>query len=331
VTTPVVPIGLSPYISPQTLQAAPTGIDFTTIPASSSIQFDPAANNSELWNMCARATSMADQYCQQLLRATVDVEIMRGPDYRVTVGPQAGGQSSTPYWANAGSNCRMIMTRWPILAVNSISVSANAVFPRQWQTVPTGYFEAEMPPYGIYNGISPTDDAYGGQAVILAPGYVNWNLGRNGYVIQVNYTNGWPHTTLTQTATAGTTTLAVADTTGWAITNYEGSYTGATGVIRDGGSQEVATCTSASTTVGPGNLYLNSATSQQHEIGTVFTTLPAAVEQACILFCCAQALVRGATSTTIHSIGGHAASSQMDIGDLNAEAELLLHPFKRTV
>jgi hypothetical protein len=63
----------------------------------------------------------------------------------------------------------------------------------------------------------------------------------------------------------------------------------------------------------------------------VFTTLPAAVEQACILFCCAQALVRGATSTTIHSIGGHGASSQMDISDLNSEAELLLHPFKRTI
>ena len=90
-TTPVVPIGLSPYISPQTLQAAPTGIDFTTIPASSSIQFDPAANNAELWNLCARATSMADQYCSQLLRATTDIEIMRGPDYRVIVGPQAGG------------------------------------------------------------------------------------------------------------------------------------------------------------------------------------------------------------------------------------------------
>ena len=69
----------------------------------------------------------------------------------------------------------------------------------------------------------------------------------------------------------------------------------------------------------------------EHEIGTVFTTLPAAVEQACILFCCAQALVRGATSTTIHSIGGHAQSSGLDIQELTAEAELLLHPFKRTI
>ena len=223
------------------------------------------------------------------------------------------------------------MTRWPILAVNSISVSANAVFPRQWQTVPTGYYEAEMPPYGIYNSIAPTDDAYGGQAIILAPGYVNWNLGRNGYVSQVNYMNGWPHTILTQPATAGTTTLTVADTTGWSITNYTGNIDGATGTLRDGGQQETATCTSASTSVGPGNLTLSTAINYDHEVGTVFTTLPAAVEQACILFCCAQALVRGATSTTIHSMGGHAQSSGLDISELTAEAELLLHPFRRTI
>jgi hypothetical protein len=59
-TTPM-PVGLTPYISPTTLQNAPTGIDFTTIP--SAPDYDPAANNAELWNLCIRATSMADQYC----------------------------------------------------------------------------------------------------------------------------------------------------------------------------------------------------------------------------------------------------------------------------
>jgi hypothetical protein len=322
-TTPVVPVGLSPYISPLTLQQAPTGIDFTTIPATNSISFDPASNNAELWNMCGRATSMVDQFCNQLLRATVDVE--------VTVGPQAGGGSRTPYWGNAGSNARLIMSRWPVLAVNSVAVCPNNLWPRSWSTIPTGYAEPEVPPYGIYNSVAPADDAYGGQAVIVAPGYIDWSYGRNGYVIQVSYINGWPHTTLTQTATAGTTTLAVTDTTGWALTDYVGTITGATGTIRDAGQQEVAHCSSASTVSGPGTLTLSSPTSYQHEIGTVFTTLPAAVEQACILFCCAQALVRGATSTTIHSIGGHAASSNMDIVDLNTEAEVLLHPFKRTI
>jgi hypothetical protein len=123
----------------------------------------------------------------------------------------------------------------------------------------------------------------------------------------------------------------VQDTTGFALSNYLGTSSGATGTLRDGAQQETATCMSASTTFGPGTLFTSAPINYEHEAGTIFTTLPAAVEQACILFSCAQALVRGATSTSIHSIGGHAQSNSMDISELTAEAELLLHPYKRTI
>jgi hypothetical protein len=76
---------------------------------------------------------------------------------------------------------------------------------------------------------------------------------------------------------------------------------------------------------------LASSLTYNHEIGTIVSTLPAAVEWACILFAAAQALTRGATTTTIHSIGGHSQSTGGDITGLNAEAELLLHPFRRTI
>lgn len=323
------PQGLTPYLSPVTLSNAPTGVDFTTIPATT--VFDPAANNSELWNLCARATSMADQYCNQLLRATVDREVVRGPDFYLTVGPSAGGGLPTPYWADSGGNARAIMSRWPILAVNQVRVSASAVWPRQWQTVPTGYAEPEFPPFGIYNSAAPGDDAYGGQGVLVAPGYISRAYGRNGFMMEVTYTNGWPHTSLTAAATAGSTVVSVTDTTGWAISNYDGSVTGATGVFKDGGQQETGSVSTASTTSGAGTLTLSSPLAYPHETGTVFTTLPAAIEQACILFCCAQALVRGATSTTIHAIGGHAQGSDKDITQMTAEAEALLSPFKRTI
>jgi hypothetical protein len=121
------------------------------------------------------------------------------------------------------------------------------------------------------------------------------------------------------------------DTAGWALSNYEDTITGASGIMKDGGQQEVLTCASASTTSGPGIVYLANPTVYPHETGTVFTTLPAAVEQACILFAAAQALVRGATSTTIHSIGGHAQGDAGDITQMNAEAELLLYPYRRTI
>lgn len=323
-----VPLGLTPYISPATLTQASTGVDFSSIPAT--LYPDPQGNNAELWNICQRATAMADQYCNQVLRATMDTEIMHGPDYRVTVGPQAGGAYPTPYWGNAGSNARLIMSRWPVLAVSSIKVSPNN-FPRSWTTVPAGYSEPELPPYGIFNSVAPADDAYGGQAIILSAGYVGWNFGRNGYVLQVSYINGWPHTSLATAASAGDTVISVADTTGWAISNYEDSVTGTTGVFKDGGQQEAASVTAASTTSGPGTLTLSSPLQFTHQGGVVFSTLPGAVEQACILFGAGQALVRGATTTTIHAVGGHGQSSGADFTELNTEAEVLLQPFKRTI
>jgi hypothetical protein len=326
-TTPL-PLGLTPYISPLTLTNAPTGIDFTTIP---DVDSSPSQINAEQWNMCMRATSMADQYCNQLLRASIDTEVLHGPVYRVVVGPQAGGGNLGAYWGTVGSNCRAIMSRWPILAVNSVKVCGNGVWPRVWTSLPAGYFEPESPPWGLYNSSAPADDAYGGQAVLIAPGYVDWCLGRNGYVLEIAYTNGWPHTSNTVNASAGATQITVSDTTGWALTSYAGTVTGATGVFKDGGQTEAITVTASSTTSGPGTLTLAAALTYPHEIGTVVTTLPAAVEQACILFCTAQALVRGATSTTIHSIGGHVQSTGGDTAGLNSEAEILLHPFRRTV
>ena len=97
------------------------------------------------------------------------------------------------------------------------------------------------------------------------------------------------------------------DCTGWAITNYYGTYTGATGRIVDSGQQEAVHVTAASVTAGPGTLTLSSALNYPHQAGTLVTTMPAAVEQACIYFCTAEALTRGATSTTIHAVGGGSA------------------------
>ena len=49
---------------------------------------------NEMWNMCGRATARVDGYVNQVLRATVDTELLYGPDYRVTVGPASGGAAS---------------------------------------------------------------------------------------------------------------------------------------------------------------------------------------------------------------------------------------------
>ena len=119
------------------------------------------------------------------------------------------------------------------------------------------------------------------------------------------------------------------DCTGWGITNYYGT-TGATGRITDSGQQEAVHVTAASVTSGPGNLTLSTAPNYPHQAGTIFTTMPASVEQACIYFCTAEALTRGATSTTIHAVGGGAQSSGGGARELIEEGELLIHAFRRT-
>ena len=270
------------------------------------------------------------------MRATLDTELLHGPDFKVTSGPGAGGGSPTPYWGTAGFNSRLVLSRWPVLEVINVQTCPNSLFPRQWTSIPTGYYEPEVPPLGLYGSATPGGSAQGGQAIIVAPGYINWALGRNGWAILVTYMNGWPHTEISEFAAAGTTTVMVDDITGWGIANYFGTFTGAAGVIRDAGQQEgvhvtSVTPTSGTLNSGPGTLTLSAATVYPHQAGTLISTLPASIEEACILFAAADALTRGATSTTIHDIGGHSQFSGGDIVGLNTEAELLCHPYRRTV
>lgn len=285
-----------------------------------------------MWNMCGRATSRVDGYVNQTLRATLDTELVWGPDYRVTVGPASGGAYPTPYWGNSGAaNARIILSRWPVLTVTNVATCPAGQWPQVFTSVPAGYYAPAVPPLGIYGSVAPGGSAEGGQAIIVGGGYINRCLGRNGWAVQVTYLNGWPHCSLTSAVTAGVTELPVNDCTGWAITNYYGTATGATGKIVDSGQQEAVHVTAASVTAGPGNLTLSSATAYPHQAGTLVTTMPGAIEQACIYFCAAEALTRGATSTTIHAVGGAAQSSSGGARDLIEEGELLCHAYRRTI
>ena len=287
---------------------------------------------AEIWNMCARATSRCDSYSNQVLRATLDTELLHGPDYRTTVGPASGGSYATPYWGQSrAQNARLILSRWPVLSVTGVQTCPNGLWPRQWTSLPAGYFEPEVPPLTVYNSVAPAGSADGGQAILVGGGYINWCYGRNGWAIQVTYINGWPHTSLTSAVNAGVTTLPVNDCTGWATENYYDTYTGATGRIEDSGQQEAIHCTTASVTSGPGNLTLSAATTYPHQAGTLVTTMPASIQQACIYFCTAEALTRGATSTTIHAVGGAPQSSDGGARALVEEGELLVHAYRRTL
>lgn len=302
----------TPYVTPEQLKDASTGIAWSTIPRKGA---NPQQQLAEQLNMCQRATGMCDAITNQVIRATIDTETLSGPDYRVTIQQSTG-------------NVRMLCSRWPVLSVTNVNVTPN-IFPRQWTTLPAGYYEPEIPVVGLYGTSAPSASGEGGQSILIAP-WANWCLGRNGFRIQATYVNGWPHTSTTGTSIATATQLAVDDCTGWAPPTPGAQ--GATGTIQDGGGQETITCTAATAVSGPGTLTLGGPLAYAHTQGIVVTTLPAQVQWAAILLAVGQALERGSTATTVQQLPG--SSSSVSISSIE-EADVLargwLKPFERTI
>lgn len=302
----------TPYITPAILTNAPTGIAWATIPDRVST---PAQQYAEQLNICVRASGLADRAANLPLRATVDVEPFTGPgDFRVQNQP--------------GGVTRILTSRSPVTSVVSARVSAAAVFPRSWRTIPANQMEPEKPLLGVYGTSAPSPAGSGGQAILLAPGWVSWGYGRQSTRIEVTYINGWPHGSLTAGVAAGATSIRVDDITGWA---------GAAGTVYDGAAQEFIVCTAVTPDVagaiaGPGTLTLFAALAFAHGPGTLVTSLPAAVMQACIFYAVALALTRGATATAVQSIsGGAAGGGAQSATDLIKLGDDLMHSFIRVL
>jgi hypothetical protein len=315
VTFPTGP--LSPYVTPEVLIAAPTGISWSTIPPGQAVT--PAQRYAEQSNICARATAQADSYCNQVLRATLDTDVFRGPNFRAVV-------------LTGSRNGRIVMQRGPVLDVVSVQVAASNQFPHQWVTVPAGYYEPEYPPIGIYGSSAPSAAGEGGQAIIISPGYLNWSNGRDGIIVRVQYYNGFPHCGLTAASAIGDTTINVDDCTAWAITTPFSDVTGATGTVYDSGQQETVQVTASSVTSGPGVLTLAAPLVFSHVQGTVVSTLPQSVMWAVTLFGTGMALTRGATSTTVQTIpGSGSGGGGAKQATITQQAQMLLNPFKRVI
>lgn len=308
------PAGQTPYCTLPELLTAPTGIQWSTVPPGQAVTAQQ--RQAEQLNILGRATARADGHCRQTLRATAAQEQLYGPDYYVTV-------------QNGSGLGRAILSYWPILQITQVQVSPNS-FPRQWTTVPAGFYDIERPVIPVYGSVAPSAVPVGGQAILIAAGYVSWCNGRNGIAVRVSYTSGWPHTSLTAAVTAGATTLPVDDCTGWAITGEFGQV-GAAGLIYDSGSQESVQVTAASATSGPGNLTLSAPLANAHQAQVMVTTLPQSVIDATILLSAAQALQRGATSTTVHAIPGGPGGGSGGPDRLIETACGLLDPFKSTI
>lgn len=299
---------------------APTGVSWGIIPFPKA---SPPQQLAEQTNICWRATSMVDTFCRQVLRATVDNEVLTGPG-NVRVGIERDTK-----------NGKLIMRRWPVSKVLAIQTARNAVFPRAWTTVLAGQYEVTHPLVNEYTDSASATMPDGAQSITVAPGYIDWCYGRNGYQVLVSYTNGWPHTSLTVNAAAGATTVSVDDVTGFA---------GASAFVYDGSATETVAVTAVTATsplvlpngvgtaqTGPGTLTLSSPLAGAHTAGVVVSALPANVIWATVLAAATQALESGITAVSIQNLPGSTTVGGHGVEDLEAQYEMLLADFQRVI
>jgi hypothetical protein len=304
---------------------APTGISWSIIPFPKSTS---AQQFAEQTNICWRATQIVDGFTNQVFRSTIDNEQRSGPgEFRINVESDTGV-------------VRWVLTRWPVTEILAIQTSPNAVFPRQWQNLPQGMWDIENPLIGVYNSyVSTGSGASGGQAIQIAPGFIGWSLGRQGYRVACSYVNGWPHAGLREDVVAGSTTMNVDDVTG---------MTNATVFVYDGASTERVHVNSvvaeANVTLpngggtapaGPGNLTLSTPLKFNHS-GSIPATvtvsaIPTDVLWATILAATTQALDAGITSVSIQNLPGSQTVGGHGIHDLITSYEMILEPYKRVI
>jgi len=294
----------TPYITPDILINAPTGISWETIPDYNSTAQQQYAEQT---NICWRTTSFIDDYCNQPLRSTIDSEEALGPDFRITVDEHG--------------LVRFVPSRWPVTAVNSAQFSASWVVPPTWQTIPTTGMYVEN--QSIVGGGVSTVAAAGPSSILITPGYVSWMNGRRGCRLQVTYTNGYAHAGITASSIAGATTISVDDCTG---------MTGTTMTIYDGANTETVLVASTSVTQGAGTATLSFATTYAHTASKtsplIMSAIPSAVQQAAIFYATYAALTRGATATTVQMMPGSISGGGGGEALLN-DAKDLLRPFRR--
>lgn len=322
----------TPYCNPTTVTQAPTGVSWSLLPDSDSTE---AEQQAALIAVCWRATSRIDTYCNQVLRATADTEYLTGPG-----APRCNVDRNT-------GNGVLNMKRWPVTSVLAIQVSSNRDFPRAWSAVPAGLWDVRHPL--LFSGDSASATAPdGGWTIDVAPGYIGWSPwgrtrtggytgsgGRNSQRVQVSYINGWPHTSLTEAASAADTVLNVDDVTGW---------TGASGFAYDGAATEPLAVESVSANsplvlpngagtaqAGPGTVTLTAPLGFDHEQGTLVSALPATVIEAAIYAACFQALESGIDAVAVQDLSGRQVSSSEVSADLETSYRKLLDSFRRVM
>ena len=281
----------TPYLTLAEFQDAPTGIDIDNLVVGG----DQAAQNAELANVIARASSWIDTFCNQVLGATTETEQTRTRiknDGSIIVHPRY-----SPIIALTAFNYGLVIGQ-----MNAISDPSTAWIEDTQIIIP-------------YTNLMNTYTSEGP----LQFGFP----GSPGSTVYVNYTyvNGYANA-LINTANAGQSSLTVQDATG--------IVAGQVLKIYDGMDSELVTV-AHTYTFGSTTVPLTSTLNYSHSSGISISALPPAVKQAAILATTAFLKVRGdnALAMTVGSRPGEASAGSQHIGEDLMLAQDLLLPYRR--
>ncbi|RPE39748.1 hypothetical protein EDD90_2765 [Streptomyces sp. Ag109_O5-1] len=304
----------TPYITPAMLTSRPAGISWAVVPT---LNADTAAQQAQLEQVCWVATSVLDTYCRQPLRATVKTDTRPGPGMPRVAMDRATG---------AGI---LVTEHRHVTDTVALALAPARTYPAAWSVIPLGQYRPRHP---VFPGAGLSTGPVGGHTVDVAPGHIDARWGRGGWLVQLSYISGWPHTSLTAAAKAGDTQISVDDVTGWAQ--------GWSGMAYDGPATEQVTAPTATATTplvlpngagtvhsGPGTVTLAAPLTQPHPAGTVVSALPADVVHAAVLAATVQAL------ETIDAIATQSLSGELagGTGALATEVEMILDDYRRVM
>jgi len=282
----------TPYLTLAEFKNAPTAIDIDNLVFNSQ---DPDVQDAELSNVIARASSWIDTYCNQVLAATTETENMRGrlsSDGTLRIHPRYN----------------------PIIAVIAFSYGN-----------PTSQMNPIVDP-----SVAWIEDSQ----IIMPIGNLSFNYTTQGPLqfglpmtprrelfVNLQYVAGYANTTITS-ATAGQSTLVVADPTGIIANSSLQIY--------DGFNSELVTIAS-NHTYGNTTVALAAPLAYSHSSGVSISALPPAIKEAAILVTTAMLKVRGDSSMTmaISSTAGQSIAGKDKMGEDIALAKELLTPYRR--
>lgn len=281
-----------PYLTLQEFKNAPTALDYGNLVQGG----NQAAQDAELSNAILRASSHIDQFCHQIIGATVDVEQQRSrlrPDGSVRFHPKY----------------------FPIVALTALNVGYT---PNSLTAVPDpsqAWLEEQEVVYPYANA----NLNWSSQGAL---GFGVSGAGRAEIFLNYSYVNGYTNTVLAASVTAGATSVTVEDGTG--LTPGE-QFT-----IFDGASTERVTVASTYT-FDSNTVPLESPVLFNHAAGISASALPAAIKQAAILLTSAYLKIRGDASLVlgVTSRPGQQIDGAQKVGSDVALAEQILEPFRR--